>query len=177
MILNTRKSHYSTIKWITLSALIVSQSLISTTVFASSFSTGSKFFSFGYTQASSFGSTYSVYSIGAGYYFIDGLETAFSYTTWQGGPLAITEYSPSLRYVFRTKTKVDPYIGIFYQKTEIEKLPDLDAYGARYGVYIATGRGGYLGLGGAYIQYQNCSNTVYSSCSNSYVEVSAGFSF
>ncbi len=171
------KNKYSIHKWAILSLLILIQPLLTTNVFADSFSKGSKFFSFGYTQASSFGSTYSVYSIGAGYYFIDGFEAAFTYTSWQGGLLDITEYSPSLRYVFRTKTKIDPYVGIFYQKTEIEKLSNLDAYGARYGVYITTGRESYVGLGGVYIGYQNCSDIIYTSCSNSYVEISGGFSF
>jgi len=143
---------------------------------AGSFEKGSTLFSFHISRATSFGSTYDIYGLGVGYYVVDGLELALNYTTWQGGDPDIEEISPSVRYVIQTKTTVDPYVGAFYRKTKIERLDDLDAYGVRYGVYIASGNNVYLGIGGVYIKYQDCTKRLYNTCSDSYAEFSVGFS-
>jgi hypothetical protein len=70
-----------------------------------------------------------------------------------------------------------PYVGTFFRRTNIDGLADLDSIGARGGVYFGVGRTAYLGVGGVYESYLDCSKSVYRSCDSTYGEVSLTFAF
>ena len=72
---------------------------------------------------------------------------------------------------------IKPYVGVFYRHTYVDNLPDLNSVGARAGVYIVGSKNIYIGLGGVYESYINCDETTYSSCSDSYAEISLTFAF
>ena len=124
-----------------------------------------------------FGDNYTILGVGIGYYVIDGLELGIDAETWMGGTPSINQISPSVRYVFRNSSGVSPYIGAFYRKTYIENLKDLTASGYRLGAYVNTGGNVYLGAGAVFINYSDCSTTIYRSCSDTYPEVILGFVF
>ncbi len=124
-----------------------------------------------------FGDNYTVLGVGIGYYVIDGLELGIDAETWMGGTPSINQISPSVRYVFRNSSSVSPYIGAFYRKTYIENLRDLTASGYRLGAYVNTGSNVYLGAGAVFINYSDCSTTIYSSCSDTYPEFILAFTF
>jgi len=124
-----------------------------------------------------FGDNYTILGVGIGYYVIDGLELGIDAETWMGGTPSINQISPSVRYVFRNRSGVSPYFGAFYRKTYIENLRDLTASGYRLGAYINTRSNVYMGAGVVFINYSDCSTTIYNSCSDTYPEVTLGFVF
>lgn len=125
----------------------------------------------------SFNEDYLILGVGVGYYMFNGLELAINWQSWLGGDPSINQLTPSVTYVFRNKSAIDPYLGGLYRWTFISGLDDLTAYGARAGVYISTGRKSYIGLGGVYMEYNDCATSVYRSCSDTYPEISFAFSF
>jgi len=117
---------------------------------------------------------YTVLGAGVGYYITDGLQLGLDYEYWSGGDPKIQQISPRINYVFARKESISPYAGVFYRRTKIDTLPDSDAYGARAGAYLRSGHNLFMGLGVAYIEYKDCQESVYSSCSDTYPEFTIG---
>jgi hypothetical protein len=124
---------------------------------------------------SSFDENYAILGVGAGYFLTDGLEIGINWQTWLGGDPSINQITPELTYVFRNKSNFDPYIGALYRRTFISGLDDLSAYGARAGINFSTGPRSYIGFGMVYLDYQDCTKSVYQDCSDSYPEIAFGF--
>lgn len=124
-----------------------------------------------------FDNSYLVLGVGASYYLIDGLNIGINAESWSGSDPAITKITPSVQYVFYQVPRFSPYIGAFYRRTYIENRPDLNSAGGRAGVYIATGRNAFVGVGGVYESYIDCNKAVYSSCTDTYPELSFTFAF
>ncbi len=95
-----------------------------------------------FTGHSAFGA-----ALGVGYFVIDGLEVgADTSLLFSDGPF-LAHVSPQVRYAFDTKTPVLPYVGAFYRHFFVgDGLPDLDALGARAGLFVLSG-GAFFGLG------------------------------
>ena len=124
-----------------------------------------------------FNETYFVLGLGVGYYLIDGLSVGLSVESWSGSNPGLYKFTPSVQYVFYQIAKVIPYIGAFYRRTYIDGRPDINSMGGRAGVYLAAGRHAYVGLGAVSESYIDCNKTIYSSCSDTYPEVSFVISF
>ena len=119
---------------------------------------------------SSFDESYLILGLGAGYYVLDGLELGLNWQTWLGGDPRINQITPEITYVFRNKSNIDPYVGALYRKTFISGFDDLSAYGGRAGVFIPTGSRYFIGVGGVFLKYTGCSESVYRDCSDVYPE-------
>lgn len=124
-----------------------------------------------------FNETYLVLGVGVGYYVLDGLNLGLSVESWSGSDPKLYKVTPSVQYVFHQIPKVSPYIGAFYRRTYIEGRPDINSMGGRAGVYLAAGRNAYVGLGAVFESYIDCDKATYSSCSDTYPEVSFMISF
>jgi len=124
-----------------------------------------------------FDNTYFVLGVGASYYLVDGLSVGLNAESWSGSDPGISKLTPSLQYVFYQVPRVSPYVGVFYRRTYIDKLPNLDSTGGRAGVYVAAGRNAYIGAGVVYESYLDCDKTIYKSCSDTYPEFSITFAF
>jgi hypothetical protein len=124
-----------------------------------------------------FNESYLVLGVGVGYYVLDGLNLGLSVESWSGSNPGLYKVTPSVQYVFHQIPKVNPYIGVFYRRTYVDGLPDINSVGGRAGVYLAAGRSAYIGLGAVYESYNDCNKAIYSSCSETYPEVSFMISF
>ena len=124
-----------------------------------------------------FNESYLVLGLGASYYVIDGLNVGLSFESWTGSDPKLYKVTPSVQYVFYQIPKLNPYIGVFYRRTYIDNLPDIDSAGARAGIYFPVGRNAYFGAGAVYESYIDCKQTVYTSCSDTYPELSVVISF
>ena len=124
-----------------------------------------------------FNESYLVLGLGVSYYLIDGLNVGLSVESWTGSDPKLYKVTPSVQYVFYQIPKLNPYIGAFYRRTYVESLPDIDSAGARAGVYFPVGRNAYFGAGAVYESYIDCKKTVYTSCSDTYPELSVVISF
>ena len=124
-----------------------------------------------------FDESYLVLGLGANYYVVDGLSVGLALEWWTGSDPKLTKITPSVQYVFYQVQHVKPYVGAFYRRTKVEGLDDLDSAGARAGVYIQAGRNAYIGLGGVYESYLDCSETTYRKCDSTYAEISLTFAF
>lgn len=144
---------------------------------ADMFAQGAKRFSILVGRGQAFNDNYTIIGIGFGYYVANGLELGINWDTWQGGDPRINQITPEVRYVFRTRSAVDPYVGALYRWTSISGFDDKTAYGFRGGVYIKAGQRSYIGIGAAYIETTSCNETIYVSCSDTYPEFSYAFSF
>jgi hypothetical protein len=96
---------------------------------------------------------------------------------WTGSSPGITKISPRLDYVLNTGGALRPYAGVFYRRTMIEGLDDLDSIGGRAGLYFTSGKGVYFGAGLVYENYLSCDTATYSSCSDTYPEIVVAVSF
>jgi hypothetical protein len=143
---------------------------------AGAFSQGRTHFFVGGGSGQAFSETYFVWSIGASYYLLDGLSVGLAYEAWTGADPDMYKITPSVQYVFH-QVPLKPYLGAFYRRTSIDDLPDLDSVGGRAGVYFQAGRNAYLGIGGVYESYLDCSKSVYRSCDSTYAELSLTFAF
>jgi hypothetical protein len=123
-----------------------------------------------------FNESYLVIGASATYYVIDGLGVGLSIENWSGSSPGMTKYSPYLQYVYY-QAKVKPYVGVFYRDTEISGQPSLYSYGSRAGVYVSSGRSAHFGLGFVHESYIDCDTKVYSTCSETYPEISFIFAF
>jgi hypothetical protein len=122
---------------------------------------------------------YSYFVIGGSvsYYLVDGLGVGLSLENWSGDGPGIAKYSPFVQYVFHQVPVVQPYLGGFYRRTEIEGLPGIASTGARAGVMLATGSNAFVSLGVVYEAYQDCQESVYRVCSETNPEISIVFGF
>ena len=143
----------------------------------SAFSKGRTHFSLNAGNGYAFDETYLVLGLGVSYYVIDGLNVGLNYEWWTGSDPEMSKITPSVQYVFHQMQRIKPYVGGFYRRTNIEGLPDLDSVGARAGAYFQAGRNTFLGVGGVYESYLDCSSTVYRKCDSTYVEVGVTFAF
>jgi len=125
---------------------------------------------------SAFRDDYIILGVGYGYYVLKGLELGIDAQFWLSGDPSITKLSPQIRYVFTQPETVKPYVGAFYRRTYIDGLDDLDSIGYRAGLNF-MGRGNFFfGAGVVYENYQDCSETVFTSCSDTYPEILFSFS-
>ena len=143
---------------------------------AEMFTQGAKRFSVLLGRGQAYGDNYTILG-GFGYYVYDGLELAINWDTWLGGDPDINQITPEVRYVFRTRSAIDPYVGALYRWTSVSGFDDETAYGFRAGVYIKAGRRSYIGIGAAYIETTSCDERVYVSCSDTYPEFSYAIAF
>lgn len=144
-------------------------------VHADPFEKGSTRASFTLANGQNFNEDYVVFGAGIGHYFINGLQVGLDIDAWFGGDPDIYEVTPMLQYVVRTLPNIQPYIGIFYNRTFIENRDDSDAAGYRAGIYISAGDNMYMGYGLVYSELQDCTDTIFIDCSNTYSELSLMF--
>ena len=128
-------------------------------------------------SGSAFADDYIILGLGYGYYLLNGFQLGIKFDFWLDGSPGIYQVTPDIQYVFHQVPKVKPYVGVFYTRSYIEGFDDLDAIGYRGGLYFVTSPRTYIGIGGAYREYQDCTETVYSDCSTSYTELSFLVSF
>jgi opacity protein-like surface antigen len=144
---------------------------------AGAFSQGRVHFAVTAGSGSAFDESYFVLGVGAAYYLVDGLGVGIHYEWWSGGDPDVTKLTGSVQYVFHQVQPVKPYLGGFYRRTDVDRLPDLDSLGARAGVYIGAGRNAYIGLGVVYESYLDCEESIYRSCDSTYAEVTFTIAF
>lgn len=144
---------------------------------AGAFGQGSTQFSLLAGSGTAFNSDYFIIGAGLEYFVQDGLGIGLSYENWSGNGPTLNQTSPSVQYVFYQSYQFQPYIGAFYRHTAIANLPGINSVGARAGVYFDTGPRSIIGVGLAYESYLNCQSTVFSSCTETYPEISILFSF
>jgi len=124
-----------------------------------------------------FNNGYLILGAGVSYYVLDGLGVGLAFENWSGGTPGIRKITPSAQYVFYQGSSIKPYIGGFYRHATITGLPSLNSVGARAGVYFASGSHAAIGAGIVHESYLNCQTAIYATCSESYPEISAVFSF
>ncbi len=124
-----------------------------------------------------FDNSYVLIGVGAAYFIANGLDLGLDFEYWTGSNPGITKVSPRLDYVFNTRSALRPYAGVFYRRTMIEGLNDLNSIGGRAGLYLMSGKGVYVGADVVYESYLSCDSATYSSCSDTYPEVTVAFSF
>ena len=149
--------------------------LLSCQAVAAPFTKGSHALSFIVGSGSSFNDDYVILGGGYGYYLVDGLEIGIDAQTWLSGDPSITKVSPQLKYVFTQPKTVKPYIGVFFRRTYIDGLDDLDSTGYRAGLYFTPQKNFYFGGGVAVENYSDCRESVYTDCSTSYPEILFSF--
>lgn len=141
------------------------------------YSKGHRNFSIGGGNGEAFNSRYFVMSASASYYAMDGLSVGASFENWSGGNHGITKIAPSVQYVFYEMPSVQPYIGGFYRHTTVSGLPNIESYGARVGINMASGSNAYISAGLVYESYVGCQQAIYSSCRSTYPDVNFNFGF
>ena len=120
---------------------------------------------------SAFNDDYAILGLGFNYYVIDGLALGGNFETWRGGNPTMSKLTASTQYVFYQVRSIKPYVGAFFRRTYITGIDDLNSYGGRAGAYFQIGRSAYLGVGGVYEAYSDCTESRYRSCSSTYPEV------
>jgi len=124
-----------------------------------------------------FDKSYLIIGVGAAYFIVNGLDAGLDFEYWTGATPGISKVSPRVDYVFNTGGALRPYTGVFYRRTMIDGLPDLNSVGGRAGLFFMTGRNVYIGAGLVYESYMSCNTTTYSSCSSTYPEFVIAVSF
>jgi hypothetical protein len=124
-----------------------------------------------------FDESYLVLGLGVNYYLMDGLNVGLFLESWSGASPSMYNVTPSVQYVFYQVPVVKPYVGGFVRRSYIDGLPDIDSAGARAGVYIASGRNAFIGIGAVYESYIDCNKAIYVSCDDTYPELSLTFTF
>ena len=122
-----------------------------------------------------FNEDYFIIGGGIGYYLVDGLELGLDLDFWTGGDPSIYEVTPRITYVYDNPSHVKPYVGAFYNRTFIDGFEDSDALGYRAGMYLPSGNRLLIGVGIVYTELQDCTDTVFNDCSDSYTELSVIF--
>ena len=143
---------------------------------AAPFQQGSQNVSIVAGAGSAYGDDYIILGAGYGYYLIDGLELGIDAQFWLNGDPSITKLSPQIKYVFTQPKTVKPYVGAFYRRTFTDGFEDLDSIGYRAGLYFMGQGNFFFGAGVVYEDYQDCSETVFTDCSNTYPEILFSFS-
>lgn len=144
---------------------------------AGPFREGSVRMSLMFGGATAFDKNYSLYGLGVGYYVIDRLEVGLDAETWQGNDPRIRTLSPQVRYVVPTDSTVKPYVGAFYTRTFISGYKDQDTAGGRAGAFFLTGGRAFFGAGLVHDIHLSCDHIVYSSCSDTYLELLLAVTF
>ena len=144
---------------------------------ADPFSAGSTRLSVVVGSGYAFNNSYLIIGVGAAYFFANGLDVGLDFESWSGSNPGITKVSPRIDYVFNTGGPLRPYAGVFYRRTMIDGLPDLDSIGGRAGLFFMSGKGVYVGAGLVYENYLSCDTKTYSSCDDTYPEILIAFSF
>ena len=144
---------------------------------ASGFSKGRTHFVFTAGTGYAFDESYLVVGLGANYYVVDGLNVGLHWEYWTGSDPKMSKLTPSIQYVFHQMNPVKPYVGAFYRRTYLERLEDLDSFGARAGVYLQAGRNSYIGAGLVYESYVDCETGIYRKCDSTYGEISFTIAF
>ncbi len=144
---------------------------------ANPFDQGTISFSASIGSGRAYDNDYTVFGVGIGYYLLDGLHLGADYEYWSGGNPTIEQFSPRIGYVFARQQQFSPYVGAFYRKTRVENLPDRDARGARAGTHMKSGDNFTFGFGVVYVEYANCTESIYTTCSETYPELSFGAAF
>jgi hypothetical protein len=160
-----------------LAAILVLQVFFAHADEESSHGKGHRNFSIGGGNGQAFNSHYFIISASASYYAMDGLSVGASFESWSGGNHGITKIAPSVQYVFYEVPGVQPYLGGFYRHTSVSGLPNIDSYGARVGVNMASGSNAYVSAGLVYENYVGCQQTIYSSCRSTYPDVNFNLGF
>ena len=142
---------------------------------AQSFGYGTTNISVIVANGQAFAQDYTIVGVGAGYYVANGLELGLELEAWMNGDPTIYKVTPSVRYVLTISRTINPYIGAFYRRVFIQGYPDTDSWGGRAGAFIATGAHSYAGVGVVYTQLRNCNQTIYQTCSDTYPELTLGF--
>ncbi len=125
--------------------------------------------------ATSFGHNYTLFGVSGHYFLYDNLSLSGYYRGWFGASPTQHELSLGANYHLPLSKNLRPYGGVFVRENFVSgDYEDFEAYGVRGGVSIINGANSYFSIGYAYEWYGNC-NT--SECSQSYPEVTAGFSF
>jgi len=142
------------------------------------FATGSVRLSLTAGAAWSGSDTYLVLGVGAGYFFVDGLEAGLDYEAWVAGSPTLQRLSPEVRYVFYFVPTVKPYLGTFYRHTFVSGFDDFDQIGVRGGIYFVP-QGGHLYGGGGlvYERVLDCTSSVVVDCDSVYPELFLGIAF
>ncbi len=122
-----------------------------------------------------FNEDYLIFGVGVGYYLIDGVEAAIDVDTWTGGSPSIYEVTPKLTYVYDNPSKVKPYLGVFYSRMFIDGFDDSDTLGYRAGMYTPASDKAYIGIGVVYTELQDCTDSIFVDCSDTYTELSVIF--
>ena len=161
---------------ITFTLLVLLIGMKAAPLVAGPFSQGGQTISILAGAGSAFGDDYIILGGGYGYYVIDGLELGIDAQFWLSGDPSITKVSPQIRYVFTQPKTVKPYVGAFYRRTFIENLEDLDSVGYRAGLNFMGQGNFFFGAGFVYESYKDCTETVYTDCSDTYPEILFGFS-
>jgi hypothetical protein len=151
--------------------VIVSACGFATAVHAGPFDQGKMSFSLIAGAGSAFNQNYTVIGAGIDYFVLDGLQLGLDAQAWMGGDRSIYKLSPQARYVLDIGDTIRPYIGVFYRKTYIQNFDNLSSVGERAGVYLQSNRKYSLSVGYVFEQYQNCDNTIFNDCTNSYPEL------
>lgn len=124
-----------------------------------------------------FNENYLLMGVGISYYLLDGLSIGLAGEYWASGSPTIYKVSPSVNYVFH-QLPAKPYVGAFYRRTYVERLPDINSAGARAGIYFPLGSNrAFMGLGGVYEAYVDCNRAVYRACDDVYPELTFTFAF
>lgn len=142
---------------------------------AQPFTHGATNFSVIVANGRAFAQDYTIVGVGIGYYVANGLELGLELESWTGGDPNIYKVTPSFRYVLNLGTQINPYVGAFYRRVYIQGYPDLDSWGARAGAFINTGGRSYLGIGVVYSKLRDCNQQLYQTCSDTYPELTVGF--
>jgi len=156
--------------------LITASGFFYSGVYADSFDKGKTTASIAIGSGNFFGENYLIIGGGVGYYLMNGVEAGLDVDIWTGGEPSIYEVTPKLSYVYDNPSRLKPYLGVFFNRTYIENQEDSDAIGYRAGVYMPTGNRAHIGIGFVYKELQDCTETIFYDCSDSYTEVSLIFS-
>jgi hypothetical protein len=124
-----------------------------------------------------FNDSYLVLGVGVSYYVIDGLNLGLNVESWTGGDPGMRKITPSAQYVFYQVPRIKPYLGVFYRRSYVDGLADINSAGGRAGAYFQAGRNAYIGAAMVYESYLDCKSSVYRSCSSTYPEVSFTVAF
>lgn len=143
---------------------------------AETFTRGVTNFSVFVANGQAFAQNYTIVGVGVGYYVANGVELGLEVENWMNGDPHIYKVTPSLRFVLNTGSRINPYLGAFYRRVYTQGYPNQDAWGGRAGAFIATGARSYMGVGVVYTRTRDCNQQVYQTCSDTYPELTLGFS-